>query len=183
MSLNTNFQQVLVKFKKRLTREEEEDFKFTSLENVVVAINAIQRKQGERRELMNLPRIKRFIEAMGQYEKIIEVFLNTSDILCFIWGPMKFCLQASEHVNDGGRRLIPCQVASTWADSFDVLLDAYEKLAENIPLLADYQSLFESNTKLQDVLATMYEDILEFHQAALRFFKRSGQWTSAVQAI
>lgn len=155
-SADANFQQALVKFKKRLTKEEEEDFKFTSLEDVVVEVNNIQERQGQRKEMMNLPRIKRFLEAMAQYEKIIEVFLNASAMLCFVWGPMKFCLH----------------VASTWADSFDILLDAYQRLAENIPLFGDYQTIFESNTKMQDVLAVVYEDILEFHQTALRFFRR-----------
>lgn len=70
------------------------------------------------------------------------------------------------------------QVASTWADSFDILLDAYERLGENIPIFSDYKVIFESNTKFQDVLAVVYEDILEFHQTALRFFKRPGKYTS-----
>jgi hypothetical protein len=30
---------------------------------------------------------------MDQYSKVIEVFLNASSMLCFVWGPMKFCLQ------------------------------------------------------------------------------------------
>lgn len=95
-SADANFQQALAKFKKRLTKEEEEDFKFTSLEDVVVEVNNIQTRQGQRKEMMNLPRIKRFLEAMAQYEKIIEVFLNASEMLCFVWGPMKFCLHVRE---------------------------------------------------------------------------------------
>ncbi|KAE8449591.1 hypothetical protein EG329_007921 [Mollisiaceae sp. DMI_Dod_QoI] len=102
---------------------------------------------------------------MAQYEKIIEVFLNTSAILCFVWGPMKFCLQ----------------VASTWAVSFDDLLDAYEQLAENIPLFGDYQAIFGSNVQMHSILAVVYEDILEFHQIALRFFKRPA-WKQLFQA-
>jgi hypothetical protein len=42
---------------------------------------------------MNLTRIRRFLEAMDQYGKVIEVFLNDSSMLCVVWGPMKFCLQ------------------------------------------------------------------------------------------
>jgi hypothetical protein len=64
------------------------------------------------------------------------------------------------------------KVASTWADSFDTLLGAYQQLAESIPLFAQYHSLFKSNPQMTSVLAVIYEDILEFHQAALRVFKQ-----------
>lgn len=65
------------------------------------------------------------------------------------------------------------QVASTWAESFDTLLDAYKQLAENIPLLGQYQELFKSDHVMASILAIIYEDILEFHQVALRVFKQS----------
>jgi hypothetical protein len=65
------------------------------------------------------------------------------------------------------------QVASTWAESFDTLLDAYRQLAENIPLLGQYQHLFNSDPRMVGVLAIIYEDIIEFHQVALRVFKQS----------
>ena len=41
---------------------------------------------------MNLSRILGFLEAMNQFGKVVEVFLNTSDILAFVWGPVKFIL-------------------------------------------------------------------------------------------
>jgi len=69
-------------------------------------------------------------------------------------------------------------VASAWADAFDTLLDAYQQLAENIPLLEQYHSLFESNPRMASILAVIYEDILEFHQTALRVFKRPSKITS-----
>jgi hypothetical protein len=92
-SLNNNFQQVLAKFTTRLTKQELNDFKFSSLDDVLATVETIQAEQGRRKEMMNLTRIQRFLEAMGQYGQVIEVFLNTSSILCFVWGPMKFCLQ------------------------------------------------------------------------------------------
>jgi hypothetical protein len=114
-SINSSFQQVIANFSKRLTKQELEDFKFSSLSDVLVAVETIQVdldnvpillgqcpfansssdkvEQGRRKELMNLTRIQRFLEAMDQYGKVIEVFLNASSTLCFVWGPMKFCLQ------------------------------------------------------------------------------------------
>ena len=67
------------------------------------------------------------------------------------------------------------QVASTWTDAFDTLLDAYEQIGEHIPLLQQYQSLFESSPRMQNVLSLMYSDITEFHQRAIRFFADKGK--------
>ncbi|KAH7336622.1 hypothetical protein BKA65DRAFT_37368 [Rhexocercosporidium sp. MPI-PUGE-AT-0058] len=155
-SVDDTFRQVIEKFTARLTKEEKENFKFTSLEDVLAVVEDIQAEQGQKRSMMNLTRIQRFLEAMHQYGTVIEVFLNASSILCFVWGPMKFCIM----------------IASSWADSFDMILDAYQQLAENLPLFADYQSLFGSDPRMRSILSLIYEDILEFHQVALRVLKR-----------
>lgn len=182
-SVEDNFKHVLAKFTTRLTKQELNDFKFSSLEDVLASVQSIQAEQGRRKEMMNLTRIQRFLEAMGQYGQVIEVFLNTSSILCFVWGPMKFCLQVRkyrwlESTPDVFISNPQYQVASTWADSFDILLDAYKQLAENIPLLGQYQHLFRSDPRMTSVLAIIFEDILEFHQVALRVFKQSSMSSS-----
>ncbi len=69
------------------------------------------------------------------------------------------------------------KVASTWARAFDTLLDAYQQLAENIPLLEQYHALFRTTPRMASVLTIIYEDILEFHQTALRVFKRPSKIT------
>jgi hypothetical protein len=53
----------------------------------------IQKEQEERREMMDLARIQSFLEAMHQFGKVVEVFLNVADALAFVWGPMKLLLQ------------------------------------------------------------------------------------------
>jgi hypothetical protein len=102
-SIDNNFQQVLANFSKRLTKQELEDFNFASLGDVLLVVEDIQAEQGRRKEMMNLTRIRRFLEAMEQYGKVIEVFLNTSSLLCFVWGPMKFCLQVRPYIKEGSR--------------------------------------------------------------------------------
>ncbi|KAH8812890.1 hypothetical protein F5884DRAFT_318007 [Xylogone sp. PMI_703] len=151
------FQRVLTKFSTRLTRDEQENFKFTTLNEVHQAIVDIQAQQAGRKSMRNLTRVLAFVEAMDQFGKVIEVFLNASTLLAFVWGPLKFLLL----------------VTSNWAESFDTLLDAYQQIAENIPLLLQYQTLFEHNQHMSKVLEMIYEDILEFHQSALRMFGKS----------
>lgn len=58
--------------------------------------------------MMNLVRLESFLEAMDQFGNVIDAFLNASLFVGFVWGRMKFLLQ----------------VACTWADSFDTILDA-----------------------------------------------------------
>ena len=60
--------------------------------------------------------------------------------------------------------------ASTFADSFETLLEAYEKIGEQLPCLEEYNALFHNNAYMIDALELMYIDILEFHQQAMRFF-------------
>jgi hypothetical protein len=92
-SSKDNFQTILSSFKKRLTNKEQDDFRFTTLEDVRTEMARIQAEQANRKEMMNMPRMESFLEAMDQFGKVIEVFLNTSEFVAFIWGPVKFVLQ------------------------------------------------------------------------------------------
>lgn len=70
------------------------------------------------------------------------------------------------------------EMASAWAETFDALLDAYQQIAESIPLLLQYRGLFEKSPEMGTVLEIIYEDILEFHQSALRMFGKSSKLIS-----
>ena len=79
------FQRALARFKSHLSTQEQEKFGVTSLEDVQRTIAQIQSAQGSERKMRNLTRLKGFIEAMEQYGKIVEVFLNVSEIIAFVW--------------------------------------------------------------------------------------------------
>lgn len=160
------FQAAVSNFRSRLSKAELDDFKFCSLKDVQQAIIDIQAQQDKRRETRNLSRILGFLEAMNQFGTVVEVFLNTSEILAFVWGPLKFLLL----------------VANNWAESFDALLDAYQQIGEQIPLLSQYQNVFTENADMRGVLGMMYKDILEFHQQALRVFGKPS-WQQIFRAL
>jgi hypothetical protein len=159
MAIQDSFQTALATFKAQLNSKEREELQFSTLEDVRLAIARIQAEQGSQKSLMNLARLESFLEAMNQFGNVIEVFLNASNFVCFIWGPMKFVLQ----------------VASTYAESFDTILDAYQQIGEQIPLLQQYQDLFDHSPHMQRVLEMIYSDILEFHRRALRVFSGPGR--------
>ena len=90
---DSGFQRALTRFKCHLSAAEQEDFGVTSLEDVQRTIAQIQQTQGSEKRMRNLTRIKAFIEAMEQYGKVVEVFLNVSDIIAFVW----VCRELSSH--------------------------------------------------------------------------------------
>ena len=83
------FQRALARFKSHLSPGEQEKFGATSLEDVQETIAQIQSAQGSKRKMRNLTRLKGFIEAMEQYGQIIEVFLNVSEFIAFVWVSMQ----------------------------------------------------------------------------------------------
>jgi hypothetical protein len=82
---DNEFSRVLTSFTQSLTEEQQDDFRFSTLEDLQTVINTIQKKQGSERKMQNLTRLKSFLEAMEQYGYVIEVFLNTSEFISFIW--------------------------------------------------------------------------------------------------
>jgi beta-phosphoglucomutase-like phosphatase (HAD superfamily) len=94
-AVERGFQEALDKFKTRLTREERESFRFATLDDLTRTARKIQAEQAERSAAMHLPRIRAFLEALKQFGEVVEVFLNSSEIVAFVWGPMKFLLQVS----------------------------------------------------------------------------------------
>jgi hypothetical protein len=79
------FNQALSKFKLSLTPTEVNDFQFTSLQDVERTIVDIQRKQAATKTLRNINRLRPFITAMEQYGKVIEIFVNVSSFVAFVW--------------------------------------------------------------------------------------------------
>lgn len=94
------FTTVLSDFKKRLTPKELEDFEFTTLDDVRKTAMRIQKDQEQVMAMMNMSRIQSFLEAMNQFGKVIEVFVNASEFVAFVWGPMKFILQVSLSISN-----------------------------------------------------------------------------------
>jgi hypothetical protein len=90
------FQQARSSFEARLTIEEKERFRFSTREDVQATILKIQDGHTMRKQLRNIGRLEVFFTRMESYASILEVFLNTSEIMAFIWGPMKYLLQASK---------------------------------------------------------------------------------------
>jgi hypothetical protein len=98
-STKYTFEAILSDFKTRLTPKEQESFQFVTLDDVRKTALLIQKDQEQLKSMMNLARIESFLEAMDQFGKVIEVFVNASSFVAFVWGPVKFILQVSHRTS------------------------------------------------------------------------------------
>ena len=82
------------------------------------------------------------------------------------------------------------KTASNFTDAFDLLLDAYQDIGNNLPQFKKYAQLFGNKPSVRRVLVEVFEGILRFHKRAIGFFRRSGMplpgstlWSRAAQVI
>lgn len=82
-----HFTTALEEFKKgvKLSADEESLFKLTKLEDLRIFIRDLQEEQCRQRRMSYLKRLEPFLKTMEEYGKVIEVFVNASDIVAFIW--------------------------------------------------------------------------------------------------
>ena len=81
----TVFGAALQRFQTGLTAAQRENFKGCTLKDVQDAIEKIQGKHGANRKARNMNKVKAFLEAMRHVGQIVEVFLNASEFVCFVW--------------------------------------------------------------------------------------------------
>ncbi|OAL38779.1 hypothetical protein AYO20_01985 [Fonsecaea nubica] len=128
-----------------------------TLQDLECAIRDIEASQGGRKSLRYLSKIKPYLNALDEYSKVIEVFVNAKpEIMAFVWGPIKLCLL----------------IASKHEKAFGSLLSAYVKIKDALPHFSAVEQLFENNLQMRHVLVNLYKDILAFHLRVLTFFSR-----------
>lgn len=83
---NSAFSRVLSAFRTRLSPQDIIDFRYTTFNDLKQTITDIQKDQVQRRGIRNLNKIRPFLNGLGQYAQVIEVFVNVKpDILAFVW--------------------------------------------------------------------------------------------------
>lgn len=94
------FEIALEDFKKnaQLGRDEAEEFRFADLNSLRSTIKRIQTEQEAKRRMRNMKRLEPFLQIMEQYGHAVDVFVNTSEILAFVWVSVRW---AGKHVRIG----------------------------------------------------------------------------------
>ena len=91
----TIFERALRSFKAHLTPVEQGSFAGTTLEDVRLTVASIQKTQITERTNKNVARLRKFLEAIESYSKVLDVFVNINDFVAFVWGPIKYLLLVS----------------------------------------------------------------------------------------
>lgn len=81
------FDKALDTFRKGADLAETElaDFEITDLQTLRQTIGDIQNKQAQIKKLMYMKRLDPFLKSMEDYGKVLEIFLNVSDFIAFVW--------------------------------------------------------------------------------------------------
>lgn len=89
------FLSALQEFKAGLSDEDVNECKaFSTLADLRSAIKDIEADQANRGSIRNMARIRPLLQGLQCYSGVIEVFVNAKpDMLAFVWGPIKLCLQ------------------------------------------------------------------------------------------
>jgi hypothetical protein len=83
--------------KMQLTERDKQNFGIATLEQLHSAIAIIQEKHAQSRKLQAMKRLEKFLSAMEDYGKVIEVFGQTNSILCFVWVSLQLPRVACAH--------------------------------------------------------------------------------------
>jgi len=79
------FLSALDRFKAGIAPNLAAEFSICSIQDVRSSIRDIQRKQGSEGKLRYMRRLEAFVEAMQQFSKVLDLFVNVNDLFCFIW--------------------------------------------------------------------------------------------------
>ncbi|KAF8545104.1 hypothetical protein BDD12DRAFT_977275 [Trichophaea hybrida] len=147
----------LNRFRNSLDSEEKKAFNHVTTESEVrELVENLEAEQGARGCLQNMTRLEPFIKGLSQYAAVIEVFVQAKPgILSFIWVFKVVVFLSSKFI-----------------ESFDRLLDACQRIGENLPRFTRFASIFSYSEQIQNVISLLYEDILDFYRRTLKFFRR-----------
>ncbi|KAM0496300.1 hypothetical protein ACHAP8_007561 [Fusarium lateritium] len=151
-----NLERSLDQFRRELTDDQKKVISGANRKAIDHEIQNIQAKLGREKSLCSLNRIERFLDAMHEIEKLVNIFLNVSEAVAFIWGPIKLVLM----------------MAMTWTNSVKDILDVYEEIADALGNLVFFHTLIRQNDQLKRILEDYFSDILRFHHSILDVFSK-----------
>ncbi|KAF3223024.1 hypothetical protein TWF679_004222 [Orbilia oligospora] len=142
------FERSLEKFRQRLSPEQRQQFSFSSLDDVRAEMRKLQDQLGPQKKLRSFNKMKRFLEGMKQVEQLVQIFLNTSDVVAYVW------------------------VASTRIETLERLLGVYQEIGDVLHGVGKYDRLFKNYPDYRRILEIYFYDILEFHHEVLQVFAK-----------
>ncbi|KAJ2990755.1 hypothetical protein NUW58_g2794 [Xylaria curta] len=160
--LGTALQQSIQRFRHSVSEGQRKQFEGCSLQVLQDEILYIQRQLDATKQLRDFNRLKNFLKAMTQIQTLAQEFLDVSEEMGYILGPIQFALMEAS------------SAASERIDILEGLLDTYVEVGKVVPSLRQYYFLFESSETALGVLEDYFCDILEFQRLIMDVFARPG---------
>ncbi|KAI0521714.1 hypothetical protein F5B22DRAFT_662043 [Xylaria bambusicola] len=129
--------------------------RFDEVKNAVLQV---EQQLAARQELRNFDRLAPFLDTIETYSKALEVACNGTPYLPWIWAPIKLIIQA---VHESVHAL-------------DKILVAYGNIATSMPRLSRFAGSFPNDEQFQQLIAFLFEDIIEFHRKAYALIRMPG---------
>ncbi|KAF4430541.1 NACHT domain protein [Fusarium austroafricanum] len=128
----------------------------TSIDQVYDLTDQLQKVQGRGDHLRNLARIGVYLERMRAYTGVIDTFVQVKpDILALIWGPIRLLIQWTSNLTK----------------SLDALIGMIEEMGILLPEFDLAAKLFGNKQHVNQVLALLFQDMLDFYLVSLKFFR------------
>ncbi|KAI0537717.1 hypothetical protein GGR58DRAFT_470502 [Xylaria digitata] len=153
------FQRACDRFRSELSSEDAILITSTrKFDEVKLAIRQVEQQLAARQELRDFDRLAPFLDAIETYSKALEVACNGTPYLPWIWAPIKLIIQA---VHESVHAL-------------DKILVAYGNIASSMPRLSRFAESFPNDAQFQQLIAFLFEDIVEFHRRAYALIRMPG---------
>lgn len=154
-----------------------ESFKVTSYKDLEDEIHKIQTDHHSKRRLRNMKRIQGFLEASQYLGNVIEVFCQTSEVVCFIWASITILLNYTILIrtHEQGPLKFLLQTASAHVEATSELLSIYEGLGGTLSHLQQCLDLNQQDGTLRGIVVEVYKDVLRFHRLAFEYFHKPCQ--------
>ncbi|KAL8722712.1 MAG: hypothetical protein Q9181_007432, partial [Wetmoreana brouardii] len=155
------------RLRETVSKDDARAFASSKMEDVWAAAKDIERQLERRRSLRGFRRIQPFLTGVEQYSRVIEVACNQTPYLPFIWAPIKLLLQ----------------IAQGHIAALEKLIEAYAMIGEAMPRFDKLTEAFKADPQFMQVMGHFYEDLLEFHRRAYKFFRQRVAWTILFESI
>ncbi|KAJ2997236.1 hypothetical protein NUW58_g707 [Xylaria curta] len=144
-------------FKKSLDNDEvfKDLLETSSIDDVWALTEKLQKQPYVERRMRHMAKISGFLDKLHVYTSTVDTFVSAKpEILALIWGPIRLLLAWT--AND--------------ARFGDAVVSSMEKIGNALPQFGEMAKTFSESTKLGQVMALFFRDILEFYSITLKFF-------------
>ncbi|KAL8375682.1 hypothetical protein RB595_007001 [Gaeumannomyces hyphopodioides] len=157
--------------KKVVSKEQREEFKKCSVEDVNQAIKSIEETLGAQRRLNNLARLSKFVSVIGDLAIAAGDSFSTNGENGFLWAPIRLAIQQASRSGLGFNK----------RNYLDSLVEILVQIGDVFPHLKEYNELFHQHPDVLLLVDEYTATILSFHTGLMEVFNKAG-WRAMIDS-